>query len=254
LTTIYDPLTTDENGLRQPFPNNIIPQERIHPFARAMQALTARPTNNLNPVISNNLETVYPVTTDTNSSTFKFDKVIGAADNLSVRWTRSTRAARTEGGVFGNPIDASAGLGTSRQDTIINNVTTNYTHTFSPTFLNELLVGVNRSNHGQGTLADPFPFADQLGLPNPFGQTGWPTLYASGSYPWAYWDGDNRHDQALTAATVEDNVTWISGNHTIQFGGKFRREYNNIRELQQAQGSHTWGDTWTAQYDPIGDQ
>lgn len=254
LTTIYDPLTTDENGIRQPFPGNVIPENRIHPFARAMQALTARPTNNLNPVLSNNLENVYPDKTDDNTMTMKFDKVISEADNLSVRWTRGTRGSRTEGGVFGNPVDASAGLGTSRQDVIVNNVTVNYTHTFNPTFLNELLVGANRSNKSSGTLADPVPFADQLGLPNPFGQTGWPTLYASGSYPWAYWDGDNRKDEMLTGATVEDNVTWITGNHTIQFGGKFRREHNNIRELQQAQGSHSWGSTWTAQYDPVGDQ
>ena len=33
-----------------------------------------------------------------------------------------------------------------------------------------------------------------------------------------------------------------------------RREYNNVRELQQAQGSHDFGEAWTAQYDPAGDQ
>ena len=31
---IYDPLTTDAAGNRQPFPNNIIPQNRISPWAR----------------------------------------------------------------------------------------------------------------------------------------------------------------------------------------------------------------------------
>ena len=31
---IYDPLTTDASGNRQPFPNNIIPQNRISPLAR----------------------------------------------------------------------------------------------------------------------------------------------------------------------------------------------------------------------------
>jgi hypothetical protein len=37
LQVIYDPLTGDEFGNgRQPFPNNIIPQERINPVARAM--------------------------------------------------------------------------------------------------------------------------------------------------------------------------------------------------------------------------
>ena len=33
---IYDPLTTDANGNRQPFPGNIIPPNRINPVGRAM--------------------------------------------------------------------------------------------------------------------------------------------------------------------------------------------------------------------------
>ena len=36
-TIIYDPLTTDANGVRQPFPGNIIPGNRISAFARTMQ-------------------------------------------------------------------------------------------------------------------------------------------------------------------------------------------------------------------------
>jgi len=117
-----------------------------------------------------------------------------------------------------------------------------------------LLVGVNRNSNGSGTLADFTDYPTQLGLPNPFGVTGWPTLYASGAYPWGYWDSDNRKDEKLTAAIVEDNATWIRGKHTFQFGGKFRPEYNNIRELQQAQGSHNWGGEWTSLYDPVGEQ
>ena len=53
---------------------------------------------------------------------------------------------------------------------------------------------------------------------------------------------------------IEDNLTKIVGRHTLIFGGSVRREYNNVRELQQAQGSHDFGEAWTAQYDPVGDQ
>ena len=35
---IYDPLTTDANGNRQPFPGNIIPADRISPMAKALLA------------------------------------------------------------------------------------------------------------------------------------------------------------------------------------------------------------------------
>jgi hypothetical protein len=45
----------------------------------------------------------------------------------------------------------------------------------------------------------------------------------------------------------------IKGKHTLKFGGKVRFEYDNIRELQQAQGSHDFSPNWTALYDPVND-
>src|SRR5262249_19051606 len=64
--------------------------------------------------------------------------------------------------------DASAGLGTSRLEAVVNNVTVNYTHTFSSALLNEMLVGVHRSYKSSGTLADGTDYPKELGLPNPF--------------------------------------------------------------------------------------
>jgi hypothetical protein len=64
------------------------------------------------------------------------------------------------------------------------------------------------------------------------------------------WDADNNHNQNLTSFEIDDNVTWIKGKHTVQTGFKGRQEYNNIRELQQAEGSHSFYATWTSLYDP----
>ena len=45
---IYDPLTGDANGNgRQPFPNNIIPANRINPVARNMLSYLRDPTNDV---------------------------------------------------------------------------------------------------------------------------------------------------------------------------------------------------------------
>jgi hypothetical protein len=250
LTQIYDPLTTDANGIRQPFQNNRIPADRINNTLKVLQQLTAKPTNNINPFVGSNFEHAYPVKDDRNSLAIKVDQLLSDKDRLSVRWSRGERSSRTEGGLFGNPVNADAGLGTGRSDFEYNNVSFGYTRNFSPTFLNELLIGVNRNNNSSGTLADFTDWPAQLGLPNPFGVTGWPTLYASGAYPWGYWDSDNRGDQQLTAVIGEDNATWIKGKHTFQFGGKYRPEQNNVRELQQAQGSHNWGGEWTSLWDP----
>ena len=126
-----------------------------------------------------------------------------------------------------------------------------WNHVFSPTFLNDLQLSGHRSRNHGGTLGDSTNWANKLGLPNPFGVTGWPTICMS-DYFFYYgcWDGDNPHDQNLTAFQVEDNVTWIKGKHTLKFGFKGRKEYNNVRELQQAQGSHSLYADWTQQFDP----
>ncbi len=249
-TIIYDPLTsTGPNGVRQPFAGNIIPANRISPFAKVLQSLTALPTNNLNPYLADNIVKFYPVKNDTGNLTIKGDHNISDNDRLSVRWTRSTRKAATEGGVFGNPINVEAGLGTSRSDANINNVSITQTHTFSPTLVNELLVGMHRSYKSSGTLADFDNWAQRLGTPNPFGATGWPTMYDD----WFGWDSDNRKDEALTGGVIENNVTWNKGAHAIQFGGKYRREWNNIVEFQQYQGSHDFDGSWTSLYSPSDD-
>lgn len=249
-TIIYDPLTTTgPNGARQPFPDNRIPANRISAFARTLQSLTAPPTNNLNPYLANNYVKFYPLKSDTDKLTVKVDHHFSENDSLSVRWTRATRKNATEGGVFGNPINTEAGLGTGRQDVNVNNASITQTHTFSPTLVNELLVGINRSYNSSGTLADFTDWGNRLGTPNPFGVTGWPTIYDD----FFGWDSDNRNDQALTGGVLEDNVTWNKGAHTIQFGGKYRREWNNVRELQQAQGSHDFAADWTALYSPNDD-
>ncbi|MCI0664136.1 MAG: TonB-dependent receptor [Acidobacteria bacterium] len=252
--TIYDPLTTDAAGNRLPFPGNIIPASRISPIAKTLRALTAGPTNSNNPHQAPNFEKFYGDNLDTDKLTVKADAALTAKDNLSVRWTRGARKSVVEGGVFGAPINVDAGVGTGRSETEVHNFSITQTHTFSPTFLNELLVGVQRSNHGQGTLADDTDWANRLGFPNPFGVTGWPTFYADPAGSTFFgWDSDNRHNQALTGGVIEDNVTWVKGQHSIQFGGKIRKEWNNVRELQQAQGSHNFGGPWTSQYSPADD-
>src|SRR6266542_1656645 len=56
--TVYDPLTTDANGVRQPFPGNIIPGTRISPFAKLLKTITAPPTNDTNPHLGPNFEKI----------------------------------------------------------------------------------------------------------------------------------------------------------------------------------------------------
>jgi outer membrane receptor protein involved in Fe transport len=180
--------------------------------------------------------------------------VFSEKDTLSGRFTKSWLDAKTFDGVYGYPPPGSTDTGgTSLQKTKVYSIFTRWNHVFRPTLLNELQFSGDRSANHAGTLADQTNWATKLGFPNPFGALGWPTICASGNSPFydGCWDAGNPSDQNLTGFKIEDNATWNKGKHTFKFGFKGRQEYDNVRELQQAQGSHTFGSDWTAQYDPV---
>jgi len=261
--SIYDPLTTSANGTRTPFSGNIIPSSRISQFSKAMQAISPLPLGpnaGGNPWIEPNFQTYYAKPDDQHTWTIKGDQVFSEKDSLSGRFTQSNDANSLAGGRYGFPVPGCTDCGGSgRSVTAVKSAFARWNHVFTPTFLNEFQASAHRSTNSGGTLGDNVNWADKLGLPNPFGVTGWPTIcmdYGTTGQMLYYgcWDGDNRHDQNLTAFQIEDNVTWIKGKHTLKFGFKGRQEFNNVRELQQAQGSHSLYNDWTGQFDPVGQQ
>jgi hypothetical protein len=255
LIKIYDPTTTNPaTGQRQQFAGNIIPPNQISSFAKELASLTARPsTSDPNPNDgSPNFFFAYPEDTTINRLTIKEDQRISEKDSLSVRYSRDTSNDILTGGRYGYPVTPSMAFGTQIHNPKINDVGINYNRNITGSLLSQLTLAVSRSNHHQGTLADFIDWTDKLGLPNPLGATGWPTLCASDLGVCYCWDVDNRIQQALTNVTLEEAVTWVKGKHTIQFGGKARHEWNNVRELQQAQGSDSFCASWTALYCPAG--
>jgi hypothetical protein len=254
--TIYNPFTTRPDGTRDPFPGNIIPQNLIKPIAATMKGVSALPNAAGNPWIEPNFQAYYPITVDVDTFTTKIDHNLSEKDTLAGSFTRSVRPRRVFGGQYGFPPPGSTDAGgTGRQDSKVYTGFGRWNRIFTPTFFNEFQASASRSTNSSGTLADNTDWAKSLGFPNPFGVTGWPTICTdSPFFYYGCWDADNRGDQNLTAFTIENNVTWIKGKHSVKFGFKGKQEYNNVRELQQAQGSHSFYGDWTALYDPAGDQ
>jgi carboxypeptidase family protein len=256
--TVYDPFSSTADGLRVPFANNRVPTNRITPFGETMHGVSpdpAGPNAGLNPFLGPNFETFYPNQDNGDTFTIKGDHVLSQKDNLSGRFTRTHFTNKLFGGRFGYPKPGSTDAGGSGlTDARIYSMFARWNRVWTPTFLSEVQMSTNRAPKASGTLANDVEWASKLGLPNPFGVTGWPTICTEG--PFFYfgcWDGDNRKDENLTAHQLESNVTWIRGKHSVKFGGKVRYEYNNIRELQQAQGSHEFYNQWTQLYDPKND-
>ncbi|HYN07675.1 MAG TPA: TonB-dependent receptor [Vicinamibacterales bacterium] len=84
---IYDPLTTDAAGNRQPFQNNIIPPERINLVGRALAAALPQPTERL----------------DTDNGNFNYpaqDTILSKATQTSIKIDHQFSGSVSLGGVY----------------------------------------------------------------------------------------------------------------------------------------------------------
>lgn len=265
---LYDPLTTriqTINGrpvaVRDPFPGNIIPINRISPLAKYMFGITPLPNDVSNPVVANNLK--IPVATNgfpnrnDDPTTIRIDHRFSGKDNafLKVNGGRITSdflgtagnngapTANKEANVTYLPMAAIAGA-------------LSWTHTFSPTFFVETLL--NRTWQSTQTITGPVGnqqnYSQQLGLPNNFGEIGWPNITnigLGGSGNYSYIEGDNRRALFSILTNLEENFTLVRGTHNIQFGGSFRNERNHLLPDQGAiSGTSFYNSLATAAMNP----
>jgi hypothetical protein len=100
------------------------------------------------------------------------------------------------------------------------------THVFSPTFFVESLLNRNWSTSKtmDGAPNQQQNWAAVLGLPNPYGEIGWPNIQTVGTNFSNYIEGDNRRFISSTITTAQQNYSWIKNNHTVQFGWTYHDE------------------------------
>ncbi len=252
LQVIYDPLTTRTEtinnrqvAVRDPFPGNKIPLNRISPLAKRLFAITPLPNDIANPLIANNLKV--PVATNgfpnrnDDPTTVRLDHRFSEKDNAFFKVAG--------GKILSNFLGTAAGNGAPTANSEAN-VTylpmagiqgaLSWTHTFSPSFFVETLF--NRNWQSTQTIAGPVEnqqnYSQQLGLPNNFGEIGWPNITSAGLYVvatnigtannYSYIEGDNRRALFSIITNLEQNYTKVLKTHSIQFGGSFRNERNHL--------------------------
>ncbi len=98
-----------------------------------------------------------------------------------------------------------------------------YTHVFSPTFFAETVLSqtwIGEHNYAGGTPnAD---FEKELGLPNNFGEPGFPEI--TGNF--AEFGGTQfQYSVTTTTYDADENLTKTLGKHQLQFGGRYRFEH-----------------------------
>jgi hypothetical protein len=228
LGTIFDPATTRSIGngqyVRDPFPGNVIPASRLDPNAVKLLSLFPAPTQS---GLYNNYNVNRGSTTDVNAFDVRGDEYFSSNDQMFARysWSRSPSflpgpfTGYADGGGFNQGDQSVATMGAALS----------YTHTFSPTLINEARIGFNRERttrlqaYGNNTSDIPGQFGIQGILQTP-GNGGLPYLGIGGltqlgSSEWLV------SDRFSNTVQFTENLTKIYRSHTFKGGFEAQEIY-----------------------------
>ncbi|MGE0129159.1 MAG: carboxypeptidase regulatory-like domain-containing protein [Blastocatellales bacterium] len=253
LIPIYDPATGAPDGTgRTPFANNIIPDNRISPITKKLLAFLPAPNIAGAALGTQN----FVVNTVRDRTTHQFDTKVNynltERDAFAVRFSYQQPKLFDPGayGIYGGP--AGGGFaGTGTQDVISSAI--NYTRTFNPQLILEARFGVSWYHNVAVTQAAGLKTSEEVGIKgvnvdessagltqiNVSGFTG-PVLGFSASLPW---------DRGETTSNTLATLTKLSGNHTIKFGGEYRRNRDFLLQVQDnggTRGRYNFGGAQTA--------
>lgn len=244
---VVDPVTgiraTQTGFVRDPFPGNIIPQARFSTVARNTLALLPQanlPGFTVNGFPNQNFRLAggaAPLNVQTYA--VKLDHAI--TENSRLSGSYSYRQNERIVGARNLPDNINRG----NQDQIF---TTNYfrvihDQTFSPTVLNHLSIGVNRTDSDNGTPTRGQNFASQFGITN-VGSAVSPEINFGGTIQDIGFGLQARNID--NGFRVNDFVSVVRGNHSFRIGGDFRyQQYTPLNQNNTA-GTFNFGAGQTA--------
>ena len=221
--TVRDPVTG------QPFPNNVIPSERISPQARAiMDFFWPLPNRGL---LSNGYgiyQQFVPKTRNRNRADLRLDHEASANNSLFVRGsfqhfdpnaiTFEAGPALTNLPILDRKLNTATAVG-------------GWTRIFSSTVVNEFRVGYNYDKVSRQSTFNNAELARQFGLetpPNmPADRLGFPNIRftAGANRPGNIADAGRAVDRTTiqNSFSLADNVSWIMGGHSLKAGALFNR-------------------------------
>ncbi|MBV8828679.1 MAG: TonB-dependent receptor [Acidobacteriaceae bacterium] len=240
---IYDPQSTTCNATgvctRTPFPNNVIPANRLSPISQSFQSYL--PATNNNNLQSNYLQQV-PIGYHDNSTTDKVDFNLNEKNTFFVLFSHGHRSQTTP--YRSNVLPLPYG-NTRLVDEYPTTAIAKWTYVATATLVNQLTYGLSRFSVPQTspTISGNYPVkAGLTGLPP--GQAGqdFPTITFSGPESPDPWRGTNSQifNDTQNTFTLQDNVQWTKGKHSMVLGGQ-------IMWLQANEKEYTYGSiaTWT---------
>ncbi len=235
---IYDPLTRVYNNgtlvSAQPFPNNIIPQNRINPISTKF--LNFYPAPNLVPGAG---------------SSINFQQSQGAPRNKDQFILRMDFTESSKSQWFGryswndeNQINEGLYLNGNKILTNVEQYVGSNVRVFSPSVVNEARFGYNRFFNSAGRqLAFQRNVVSELAVPGL--PTSDPVAYGIPAIALAKYSGfgddsDGPYANDNNSLQFVDSVSIVRGLHSFKLGGEFRRDHYNQVGNQFARGSFTF--------------
>lgn len=229
---IYDPATTRRNPngagfVRDPFPNNRIPADRIHPLAARLMAMVPQP--NLPDLTGN-----YVVTRDAlrlrHQIDTRVDHSISNNSKLYVRYSLTNRDDQIPG-PYDPPLIGTTQFQQAIKDQLSSNIAIGQTQVFGGNRVNEARIGYNRIRD------DLFPWVTDItpasfgfnGVPERPGVTGLPRIQIGGfsNLGEASFLPNYKISEVVQAG---DTFSFLRGRHAFKAGGNYRfiRSFFNI--------------------------
>lgn len=217
---VYDPSTTRANpsgaGLvRDQFPGNVVPRSRFD--AASIKVLDLYPLPNRPPTNAftqaQNFQDAAKSTIDWTQWNFKIDHRFHERNSMFVRYTSAQHAPFSDS-YF---LDPTAG-GNRADDQTNRNAVVSDTHTFSPTLINELRVGIMRQSFIFVAVNFNQDWPTKLGLPAIVPRDQMPLI----DFGFGAVGGGAAGNRGSLNWDIADTVTKIAGNHTLKIGYNHR--------------------------------
>lgn len=233
---VVDPLT------RQPFPGNVIPQNRIDPVARAFASLYPAPNAATNDITrapgANYVVNVSDALTQ-DYGTLRVDHNAGNKDRLSGRYSIA-KAPQSVSAVYPNAFaDFRAGIRENR----IHNLVGTWIRTLSPAVINEFRYAWSNRMHINQATGFGSGKNGELGLKG-VDAADFATINVTGMTALGVAPHRRIQDPILTHQFV-DNLTIIRGKHSIKTGFELRYSLNGDDLRQSSGGTFTFNDRAT---------
>jgi len=245
--TIFDPATTRPAGsgfVRDPFPGNIIPTNRLDPNAVALLNLYPLPTNGS---LFNNYANSPVLVQNEKQFDVRLDLDFTQKDQLYFSFSYDDKPELIPS-IFGGVADG-GGFFQGNQTASSQHSALVWNHTFSPTTINVARVGLNYL-HTTRNIPESNNLSD---LPGSFGILGIPQAKENGGLPAFGINGLQTlggnsflpSDEVSSTIQVTDDFTKIYGKHTFKMG--FEQQHVKFSTLQPpwSRGQFNFDGTYT---------